>query len=432
MSTSIRPLCAAFPRVRVFQRILTARAACVPLVALFLLSGTAALRAADRPDPPVIVEEIIAKVNGDIVTRGDLIKARDRLDQALKQAGLSGAAAQAQRERAVADELRNEIDQLLLVQKGKELDINVDADLNREIAGLQSESKISDPDKFHDFVREQSGVPYEEFRQQRKNALLTERVVDEEVWRNITIADADIQKYYDEHKGDFIRKESVTLRLILISTGDNKPDTVAAAEKKANLILARAKGTVDKFSDLARQYSDDASATDDGLLPPFERGLLAKPIEDVVFQHDKGYVTDLIRVKAGFEILRVENHTPEGQASLDDVRGQINSILSKPIADPKLRTYLTTLRQNAFLQIKEGYVDSGAAPGKDTSWKDPAQLMPETITKSAVANQRHFKKLLGVIPYGYTGQKDTAPAAPPTTTPVQQAPPTHNADGTPN
>ena len=77
-------------------------------------------------------------------------------------------------------------------------------------------------------------------------------------------------------------------------------------------------------------------------------------------------------------------------------------------------------------------MDSGAAPGKDTSWKDPAQLMPETITKSAVANQRHFKKLLGVIPYGYTGQKDTAPAAPPTTTPVQQAPPTHNADGTPN
>jgi hypothetical protein len=58
--------------------------------------------------------------------------------------------------------------------------------------------------------------------------------------------------------------------------------------------------------------------------------------------------------------------------------------------------------------------------------------MPETTTKAQVANQRHFKKLLGVIPYGYTGEKDTAPAAPPTQTPVPQAPPAANADGTPN
>src|SRR5580700_127843 len=163
MSTSIRPLCAAFPRVRVFQRILTARAASVPLVALFLLSGTAVLLAADRPDPPVVVEEIVAKVNGDIVTRGDLAKARERLQIAMKQSGLAGPAIQTQMEKAVADELRNQIDSLLLVQKGKELDINVDADLNREIAGIQSESKISDPDKFHEFVRQMAGVSFEDW-----------------------------------------------------------------------------------------------------------------------------------------------------------------------------------------------------------------------------------------------------------------------------
>jgi peptidyl-prolyl cis-trans isomerase SurA len=430
MSTRISPVCVA-----------AVRSSSVRIACALVLVVAGALVAGDRPDPPKIVEEIVAKINGDIVTRGDLEKAHAAMEREMKAAGVSGAAAQKQLEQAKQDELKNQIDSFLLVQKGKELDINVDADLNREIAGIQSESKISDPDKFHEFVRQMAGVSFEDWRLKQKNRLITDRVISEEVWRNINIPEAEMQKYYDAHKTEFIRKESVTLRLIMISTGDGKPETVAAAEKKAAGILARARGSADKFSDLARQYSDDPSAGDDGLLPTaFERGAGADPsrelnkaIEDVVFSHDKGYVTDLIQVRGvGFEIFRVEDHIAAGQASFDDVKGQINNILTRPIADPKLRDYLTKLRQNAFLQIKAGYIDTGAAPGKDTSWKDPAQLTPETTTKAAVANQRHLKKILGIIPYGYTGgEKDMGPAAPSPTTPVQQAPPTTNADGTP-
>jgi parvulin-like peptidyl-prolyl isomerase len=399
---------------------------------ILLLSSTVAIYAADRPDAPFVVEEIVAKINGDIVTRGDIEKARVNAEKEMKQQGSTGLALQRELDKYMADELERQIDKLLLVQKAKEMDIKVDDDLKKWVAGLQSESKISDPDKFHDFVREQTGMPYEDFVQVRKNSLLTDRVVEEEVWRNIVIPDADIQKYYDAHKADFVRQESVTLREIMVSTGDNKPDTVAAAEKKANLLLTRARGGVDKFADLARQYSDDASATDDGLLPPFEKGKLNKAIEDVVFKHDKGYVTDLIQIRGiGFEIFKVEDHAPAGQASLDDVKGQITNILTRPIADPKLRSYLTVLRQNAFLQIKPGFIDTGAAPGKDTAWKDPAQLMPETVKKSEVANQRHLKKFLGVVPYGYTGEKAASAEAPAAETPVQQAPPKTNADGSP-
>jgi len=423
-------------------RIWLPRVTALPIV-LLLLAGTSALIAADRPDPPRVVEEIVAKINGDIVTRGDLEKARVEMERELRQQGLTGPALQQQIDRIYKDELRNQIDQLLMVQKGKELDIDksVETELNRYIAGVQSESKISDPDKFHDWIRQMTGMPYEDFRQRKKNELITGRVVEEEVWRNIVIPDADLQKYYEGHKGDFIRKESVTLRVILISTGDEKPETVAAAEKKANGLLARARAGTDKFSDLARQYSDGPTATDDGLLPTaFERGAGADPnkelnkaIENIVFNHEKGYITDVIQIKgAGFAIYRVEEHIAAGQASFDDVKGQINNILTRPIADPKLREFLTGLRQNAFLQVKADYIDSGAAPGKDTSWKDPSQLMPESTTKAAVANQRHMKKLLGVIPVGYTGQKETASAAPPAVTPVRQAPPTTNSDGTPN
>jgi parvulin-like peptidyl-prolyl isomerase len=405
-----------------------------------LILGSLAAYGADRPDEPVIVEEIVAKVNGNIVTRGDLTQAHNTTIKAIQQAGLTGAQAQQALTDADKNELRNQIDNDLLVQKGKDLDINVDSDLTKEIATIQSESKISDPDKFHDYVHQMTGMSYEDFREKEKEKLIADRVVSDQVWRNIVIPDAELQKYYDAHKADFVRKESVTLRVILVSTGDGKPAAVDAARKKIDGLLARARAGTDKFDMLARQYSDDPSAADDGLLPTqFERGAgadpmkeLAKPIEDVVFTHEKGYITDVIQIRnAGFAIYKVEEHIPAGQATLDDVRNQINNILSRPIAEPKLRSFLTDLRKDAYLQIKDGYVDAGAAPGKDTAWKDPAKLMPQTTTKAQVANQRHLKKVLGFIPVGYTGEKDTTSAAPSTQAPIPQTP-AANADGSPN
>jgi peptidyl-prolyl cis-trans isomerase SurA len=214
----------------------------------------------------------------------------------------------------------------------------------------------------------------------------------------------------------------VGLREILVSVGDGSPDKVAAAEKKAKALADRARKG-EKFAELARQYSDAPTATSDGELGAFKRGDLAKDVEDIVFKpNNKGFITDPIRRPAGFEILRVEEHYAAGQASLDEVQGEINNKLMEPRVRPKLREYLTQLRQNAFLQIKPGFIDSGAAPGKDTSWQDPAQLKPETTTKEAVAAHGH-KKLLKVIPYGRAGKvKDTSPAAPPTVTPVPQTP----------
>ena len=88
-----------------------------------------------------------------------------------------------------------------------------------------------------------------------------------------------------------------------------------------------------------------------------------------------------------------------------------NEIMEKlyaPRMEPKVREYLTELRKHAFLEIKSDWVDSGAAPGVDTSWKDPAQLKPETITKSEVANKTHRKKSLWAVPIPGTKAKSTS------------------------
>jgi peptidyl-prolyl cis-trans isomerase SurA len=395
----------------------------VPGLVVALVVATLPSFAADRIDPGVkVVEEIVAKVNSDIVTRGELAKQRQELEAELRTKGLIGDALQAAIDAHIADVLRDQIDQLLLVQKGKELNINVDAEVNRRIADIQSESKIADPEKFHDWVREGSGETFEDFKLQMHNQYLTQRVLSEEVWRNITIPSAEMHKYYDEHKKDFMREDVVLLRDILVATPDNSPEKVAAAEKKARSLADRARKG-EKFGDLARQNSDGPTATNDGELGSFKKGQLRKEVEDIVFSHDKGYITDPVKTPAGYEVYRIEERYSAGQASFDEVESQINSLMAEPRGGARVRQYLTTLRTNAFLQIKAGYIDSGAAPGKDTTWKDPTQLRPETTTKEAVAANKR-KKLLHVIPYGHVGPPagDTSPAPPPAVTPVPNNP----------
>ncbi|MBZ5595316.1 MAG: peptidylprolyl isomerase [Acidobacteriia bacterium] len=344
-----------------------------------------------------IVEEIVAKVNGDIITKGELDRARQELDAQLRQKGLSGPDLDTAVKQQVADGLRDQIDTLLLVQHGKDLNINVDGEVTKRLAQLQLESKIADPDKFHDYIREQTGVPFEDFKQKIKDQILTQRVIGQEVMSRISTPHSEVEKYYEEHKKDFVREEQVFLSEILISTEGKTADQTAQAEKRAKDLVARARKG-EKFGEMARQYSDAETRDNFGQLPPYKRGQLKKEIEDVVFKEKRGYVTDPVRLPNGFEILKVEERYEAGQAPLADVENEIMEKLSMPQMQPKVRELLTKLREDAFLEIRAGYVDSGAAPNKDTAWKDPAQLKPETTTKEEVASHKRKKRLLWVMP----------------------------------
>jgi peptidyl-prolyl cis-trans isomerase SurA len=348
-----------------------------------------------------VVEEIVAKINGDIITRGEIEHQRVLLEEEARRQGISGPRLAEALKQQQQDALRDQIDQLLLVQKGKDLNIKIEADVTRRMAEIQVQSKITDPDKFHAFVREQTGMSYEDYRQQMTNQLLTQRVISEEISSRISIPEPELRKYYDEHKTEYVREEEVYLSQILVSTEGKTPQQVAAAQKKAADLVARARKG-EKFSDLARDNSDDvATAKDGGNLPPYKRSdhLMVKEIEDLVFQQKKGYVSDPIKTPLGLLILRVDERFEPGQASFEEVKEQVTQAVAGPRMQPKVREYLTRLRQDAFLEIKDGYIDSGAAPGKDTRWKEVAELKPQTTTKEEVA-ARHRKRFLGVIPHG--------------------------------
>jgi parvulin-like peptidyl-prolyl isomerase len=361
----------------------------VPLA--ILASGS--LFAADL----ALVEEIVAKCNGDIITRGDLDHSRKQLIEALRHEGLTGPAMEQALQEQEKNLLRDRIDQLLLVQKGKDLNISVDSEVAKRLAQIQKDSGIADPEKFQDWVKEQAGMPFEDFKGDMKNDMLRQRVIRQEVGERVNIKHDEVEKYYNAHKSEFVREERLFLREIFISTDGKDAAGTAAAEKKAKDLVARARKG-ERFPEMARDNSEAVTNKNMGELPPFKKGDLANNIEDLVWTQPKGYVTDPVRTGNGFLILRVEDHQKAGQAELTEVENEIMEKLYAPRMQPKMREYLTELRKSAFLEIKADYVDSGAASGKDTTWMDPAQLKPETVSKKVVSNQAKRKKLLWTIP----------------------------------
>lgn len=364
-----------------------------------------------------VVEEIIVKVNGEIVTRSEIERRTAELRNELTRQNLTGAKLDQTVAERQKDILRDLVDESLLVQKAKELTINVDAAVVKRLDELRRQYNVATMEEFEKFVTEKSGMPYEDLRDQIKNQMLTERVIGQEVSHRVSVSKEEIQKYYEEHKQEFIRPEEVRLRQILISTEGKDAKEIPVLEKKAADVMARIKKG-ERFPELASKYSDDKdSAPAGGDIGFWKRGLLDKQIEDLVFNAKRGFVTDILKRPNGFLILKVEDRHQEGQATLADIEPEIQERLYMPKFQPAFRAYLTALRQNAFIEIRPGYIDSGAAPGQDTAWKDPENVKAAVTTKAELATKKK-KKLLWVMPRPGRGKSKgsgdavVAPAAP--------------------
>jgi peptidyl-prolyl cis-trans isomerase SurA len=139
--------------------------------------------------------------------------------------------------------------------------------------------------------------------------------------------------------------------------------TRQAAEAKANDLLKQIHDGA-SFEDVAKKNSDGPSAADGGNLGTFERGKLAKSIEDQTFAMKAGEVTNVIQTKQGYVILKVVDHQQAGIPPLKDVLPKIQDALYYQKLQPALRAYLTKLREDAYIKYAPGFVDSGASPNQ--------------------------------------------------------------------
>ena len=361
-------------------------------------AGLASFTVASLADV-VTVEQIICKVNGEIVTNIDLEHDRADLEKQYRAGGYTGKRLEDVLRDETPNLLRQKIDNLLLVQKGKELELKVDPDVNKYLADLQRQTGTADPEKFQALVRQETGKSYEDFKEDLKRNFYVQAVIREEVMHKIQFKDEEIRAYYDAHKDEFQREERVFLREITVSTQGKQDDPVAlaAAQKKAKDLVDRARRG-ERFNELAQANSDSPTAKDGGALDPYKKGDLAPAIEAAVWDKERGTVTDPINIGNALLILRVEEHYKAGLAGFEEVESDIQNRILGSRQQVALRAYLTKLRDISFLEIKPGFEDTGAAPGKDTKWSDPAQLKPETVTKEEVLLNPAKKKVLGLIP----------------------------------
>jgi peptidyl-prolyl cis-trans isomerase SurA len=263
---------------------------------------------------------------------------------------------------------------------------------------------------------QKQGIDFTEYRQSLKEKLLTQAIIEHEVGPKVsTGTPEEIKKFYDSHQKELTREEQVRLSEILISptpeaaaaqppaadkSGDNQqaqaappeptPEQLAAAEKKAQEVEAELKKGA-KFDEVAKKVSNGPTAQQGGDLGYFKRGVLAKELEDKTFSMKPGDITEPILTKQGYVILKVAEYVKGGVPPLKDVEPQIREAIYTEKIQPILRQYLTQLREDAYIDIKPGYVDTGASPNET---KPVIATGPSTKGGS---NKPGKKKKLGIF-----------------------------------
>jgi peptidyl-prolyl cis-trans isomerase SurA len=357
-----------------------------PSALVFLLVSTSAFCA------DTVVEEIVARVNNQIITRTEYLRSKDELKkEAQQQDPVNADKLIAERDK---DVLRDLVDQQLLLEKGKDLGISGDTDLIKRLDDMRKDMKLDTMEDLEKAAQSQ-GVSFEDFKQNLRNQIVTQQVIGREVGQRMNISKEDEQKFYDEHKSEMEQPEQIRLSEILISTekknasdsADESQHLQAVQAKAEELLSQIRKGSA--FEDVAKKSSDGPTAAQGGDLGLFKRGTLAKELEDKTFAMKPGEVSDVIRTKQGFVILKVTEHHNAGVPAFSEIEPRIQDAVYMQRLQPALRAYLTRLREDAFIDIKQGYVDTGASPN---------QTKPvETTAKEAGAKELKKKKKFGLF-----------------------------------
>ena len=340
----------------------------IPAAVVFgtaLLSGSqfglAQTASQQSPYGGTVVEEIVARVNDQIITRSDYNRALAEVDQDARQ---HGATTMQEVAAAHKDLLRNMIDQQLWLSKGKQLGITGDTELVKRLDDIRKQYNLKSMEELEAAARQQ-GVSFEDFKQNIRNSIITQEVMRQEVGQNIArFTPGEAERFYEAHKENYTQPESVHLAEILVSTdGATDGPKVEAAKAKVDDMETRLHAGGD-FAQLAKSFSDGSTAAQGGDLGTYQPGALAKVLEDKTFSLKPGEFTQPILTRQGYIILKVISHTPGGPKPYKEVENQVQDDFYMSRMEPAIREYLTKLRVESFVETAPGYTDTGASPNE--------------------------------------------------------------------
>lgn len=307
------------------------------------------------PYSGTVVEQIVARVDDRVIDTSDYKRAETQLEQEARQDDMPADELAVQQKNL----LRNLIDKQLLLAKGKQLGITGEDQLIHRLDQIRKQNHLSSMLALQQAVESQ-GLSWQDFKQQIRQGIITSEVIRQNVMPNIHISPAAVQAYYDAHKSDYQHPEQVQLSEILIPTANpDNADQVAKAKAKIDSIDKQLKAGAD-FDKLAKSDSSGPMASQGGNLGVFKRGQLAPVLEQDTFSLKAGQFTHPIQTRQGWIILKVTKHDAAGVTPVDQVQNQIMDAIGYQKMQPALRQYLSKLREEAYIDIRPGYSDTGA------------------------------------------------------------------------
>src|SRR5262245_9914697 len=333
------------------------------VLAMFLVAplGASEPRAAE-PQHGEIIEQVLVKVNGDIFTKTEL----EQRQVAVLRQRLNGQ--QVDPESFKNDEtlkkmiaeitpqlLVNSIDELLLLQHGKELGYHMSDDQFKQIVGnIRKEQNLQDEAKFQKALADEN-MTMDDLRKQLERQMLLEQVQRQEIGSKLSITEEEARQYYAQHPEEFTDAASVTLREIFVEVPTTGGNVNAAkdqdAQKKINDLRARALKAED-FAKLAAEGSDSPSKANGGLIGPFSRSDMSPQLQQLVDKMKPGEVTQPIRTPKGYQIFQLESVKPSQLQPFDSVRDLISEKVAGARTQAEMKKFLARLRTQAIIEWK--------------------------------------------------------------------------------
>lgn len=325
----------------------------LPCRAALLLAACALLVPAARPAHAEVVEEIVAIVNGEIITKTDFEE-----EEALLVAELyrqfSGAELDRRLEEVRAGLLMQMIDRevrLAYAKRQFDIDRMRNSFYEQFVRQQMQEYDIETREEFEALLA-RDGMTPSDLKDRLLKTFAPEEVLRYEVGSRVAIDDPEVRAYYDGNLEQFEVAGEATVREIVLLAADEAAREGRRAEAEAVVERARAG---ESFGDLARDVSESGTAEQGGALGVVNRGDLSTTLEEVAFSLSAGETSDPIETDYGWHVLHVETRTEDRVRSFDEVEDQVRRFLDnrKYLADVK--EFTLKIRDEADWCVKQKY-----------------------------------------------------------------------------
>jgi len=350
------------------------------LKALVFGVSLAALAAA-IPLRAEIIEQVLVKVNGEIITKTEF-EARQVAELRNRPELAKATAASAELQRAIGqitpDLILNAVDELLLVQRGRESGYALgDAQFTQIVENIRKSNNLEDEARFKDALR-QEGLSMDDLRRNLERQMLVSQVQRVEIMDKISINDEEARAYYDQHRNEFTSPTEVTLREILVEVpasdrGVNVAQDDAARASAEDLRKRLLAG--EPFPRLAGEFSAAASKANGGLIGPIHSDELAPQLRDLLGPMSVGDITGVLRAQRGYQILKLETRTDSKVKTFEEARGEIANRIGEQKLRGEREKYLDRLREQATItwrndELKKAY-DAALSKRRQASASSP-------------------------------------------------------------